>query len=183
MVISEPAVAGLELTRERVQRMVAEGWARVRSHFAGTPSRSIAGHPSVTRSATSTPDAGPRIAAPPAGAMPAGSEPEPDLNASSLSPTERRARASAVRGLMLARKRCYGTAREAFAEAATLDPTLDLASVPTFWELHRAGQETAVRGYEQAGRIRDAAVLAGTLRYTFRPRALPTRRGTQAPGA
>ena len=183
MVISEPAVAGLELTRERVQRVVAEGWARLRSQLAGDPASSISGRPSVACSVTSRLDTDPQIAATPASAVPAESDPEPDPNALSLTPTERRARASAVRGLMLARKRCYGTAQEAFAEAATLDPALDLASVPTFWELHRAGQETAVRGYERAGRIRDAAVLAGTLRYTFRPRALSARRGTPPPGA
>lgn len=185
MVISQPAIVGLEQARERVERSVVAIWARARARLNGTVVESIematagAGPPvAVASDATGEPRTGGdvELAAAPR------SEPEPEPAEPPLTAEERRARAAAVRGLMLARKRCYGTAQAAFAEAAMLDPFLDLASVPTFWDLHRAGQETVVRAYEDAGRIRDAAVLAATLRHTFRPRAVPARRGTTAPG-
>ena len=185
MVISQPAIVGLEQARERVERSVAAIWARARARFSGIAVDPIAvattaTGPTVAMAPDATDGAGTADDARPAG--PARPTQEPEPIAPPLTAAERRARAAAVRGLMLARKRCYGTAQAAFAEAATLDPLLDLASVPTFWELHRAGQETVVRAYEEAGRIRDAAVLAATLRHTFRPRAVPARRGTTAPG-
>ena len=178
MVISQPAMIGLEQARERVERSVVAIWARTRARLSRTAGEAIAvaatgSGSTVAMTSDVIDEPGPVGAVPPA---PPSSEPEPEPAVSPLTAEERRARAGAVRGLMLARKRCYGSAQAAFAEAATLDPRLDLAGVPTFWELHRAGQETAVRAYEDAGRIRDAAVLAATLRHTFRPRAVAPRR-------
>lgn len=170
MVISQPAVVALEQARERVERTVAAIWARARLGRGAAESGA----------ATAPDDEPPVFEALAAGDAPRSSTEVVIADMSPLSAAERRARAAAVRGLMLARKRCYGTAQTAFAEAATLDPGLDLASVPTFWELHRAGQETVVRAYEDAGRVRDAAVLAATLRHTFRPRAMAPRRGSES---
>ena len=93
-----------------------------------------------------------------------------------LSAAERRARATALRGLLLARGRRFARAQAAFAEAARLDPGLDLSTVPTFWELERGGHEAVIRAYRDAGREGDAAALAVTVRQTFRPRIVrPSR--------
>jgi len=183
MVISQPAIVGLEQSRERLARSLAAVWARARVLLGGMAVEPIAVSttgtgPAVAVSTDATDGAETAGDGRPAGPPRPNHEPEPA--APPLTAAERRARAAAVRGLMLARKRSYGTAQAAFAEAATLDPLLDLASVPTFWELHRAGQETVVRAYEDAGRIRDAAVLAATLRHTFRPRAMAPRQGSES---
>lgn len=94
------------------------------------------------------------------------SPPEP------LSATERRARAAAWRALLLARQRRFEAARVAFADAARLDPALDLTSVPTFWHLERGAHEAAVDAYEQTGRSREAVALEARLRQIYRPRLL-----------
>jgi hypothetical protein len=58
-------------------------------------------------------------------------------------------------------------------------PALDLATIPTFWDLERAAHEGIVRVYETEGHGRRAAVLAARLRERFRPRLVP-RRANQA---
>ena len=178
MVISGPAAVGLEQAWARIERAVSVGWTLAWSRVRGGDAQSM---PAVAASLASGAAFAPvEASTPPERVAPSRPRPEQEDQAEPLSAEERRARAAAVRGLMLARKRCYGTAQAAFAEAAALDPELDLARVPTFWELHRAGQETVVRAYEEAGRSRDAAVLAATLRHTYRPRPVP-RRGDAAP--
>lgn len=168
MVISQPAVVCLDATRHRILRAVAAGrlslggWVGRRS-VADTPNH--AGKPATA--AEERPVSPSTEPAP----LPVPPVPLP----APLSATERRARAAAVRGLMLARQRRLGAAQSAFAEAAALDPALDLAAMPTFWELHRGGQEVVVRAYEEVGRVRDAAMLQARLRQTFRPRPVPNR--------
>lgn len=92
-----------------------------------------------------------------------------------LSANERRARAAALRALALSRGRRFDAAGAAFAEAARLDPLLDLTRTPTFWTLERAAHEAAVDAYVQAGRERDAAVLRARVQSTFRPKPLRPR--------
>jgi hypothetical protein len=87
-----------------------------------------------------------------------------------LTASERRARAAALRALALSRGRRFASAQTAFAEAARLDPTLDLTRVPGFWRLERAAHEAAIDAYDEAGRARDAAVLRARVRSTFRPK-------------
>ncbi len=92
-----------------------------------------------------------------------------------LSANERRARAAALRALALSRGRRFDAAGVAFAEAALLDPMLDLTRTPAFWKLERAAHEAAIDAYVQAGRERDAAVLRAQVQSTFRPKALRPR--------
>ncbi|MDQ3695994.1 MAG: hypothetical protein M3464_20605 [Chloroflexota bacterium] len=92
-----------------------------------------------------------------------------------LTAQERRARAAALRGLLLGRQRRYGAAQAAFADAARLDAGLSLESIPTFWNMERGAHEAAIRAYEDVGRRHDASVLASRLRTTFRPRLLSSR--------
>lgn len=87
-----------------------------------------------------------------------------------LTASERRARAAALRGLALGRQRRFDAARAAFAEAARLDPLLDLTRTPGFWRLERAAHEAAIAAYDDSGRDRDAAVLRARVRSTFRPK-------------
>lgn len=87
-----------------------------------------------------------------------------------LTPNEQRARVAAVRGYVRAREQRFDAARRFFTEAATLDPRLDLATIPNFWSLPRGGQQAAIEAYELAGRERDAAMLIARVRRTFRPR-------------
>lgn len=98
-----------------------------------------------------------------------------------LTAQERRARSAALRGLLLGRQRRFDAAQAAFAEAARLDPTLSLDSVPTFWNMERGAHEAAVRAYDEAGRKHDASMLASRLRTTFRPRLLHHRSTTPSP--
>ena len=173
MVISQQTFVCLDATRMRCLRGVARLWSATGSRFTRPAPVPIMTKPAVEPAAvveSAAPAADP--ASPP---LPSDPEPAP------LTTSERRARAAAVRGLLLARQRRFGPAEAAFAEAAGLDPALDLASVPTFWDLQRGGQEAAVRAYEVAGRIRDAAVLGARVRYTFRPRLVRTRPGPAAP--
>lgn len=87
-----------------------------------------------------------------------------------LTASERRARAAALRALALSRGRRFASAQSAFAEAARLDPHLDLTRIPGFWRLERAAHEAAIDAYDEAGRARDAAVLRAQVRSTFRPK-------------
>jgi len=103
-------------------------------------------------------------------------EPAAEASPAPLTADERRARAAALRGLLLARQRRFPAARSAFAEAVRLDPELDLAAVPTFCQLERGGHEAAVLAYEDAGRDHDAMALAARLREVYRPRLLPAAR-------
>ena len=173
MVISQPTFVCLDATRMRCLRGIARLWSATGGRFTRLAPVPIMPNPAVAPVAVIE-LAGP--AADPA-TPPLPSDPEP----APLTATERRARSAAVRGLLLARQRRFGPAEAAFAEAVRLDPALDLASVPTFWDLQRGGQEAAVRAYEEAGRIRDAAVLGARVRYTFRPRLVRTRPGPAAP--
>lgn len=97
----------------------------------------------------------------------------PVQRGSQLTAGERRARAAALRGLAFARQRRYDAARSAFAEAAKLDPVLDLTRTPGFWNLGRGAHEAVVAAYLDAGRERDATVLHARIQRTFRPRPLP----------
>ena len=101
----------------------------------------------------------------------------PDRVAAStpLAANERRARAAALRALAFGRERRFDAARAAFAEAAGLDPLLDLTRTPAFWKLERAAHEAAIDAYLQAGRERDAAVLRARVQSTFRPKPLRPR--------
>jgi hypothetical protein len=92
-----------------------------------------------------------------------------------LAANERRARAAALRAMALSRERRFDSARAAFAEAAKLDPMLDLTRTPAFWTLERAAHEAAIAAYAQAGRERDAAVLRARVQSTFRPKPLRPR--------
>jgi hypothetical protein len=92
-----------------------------------------------------------------------------------LAANERRARAAALRAMALSRERRFAAAGSAFAEAARLDPALDLTRTPAFWTLERAAHEAAIDAYAQAGRERDAAVLRARVQSTFRPKPLRPR--------
>ncbi len=85
---------------------------------------------------------------------------------------EQRARVLALRGLSQARDGEYERAQTTFASAARLDPRLDLALLPSFWELPRPAHEVAIAALHDANRGRDAAALTATMRTRFRPRAL-----------
>ncbi len=85
---------------------------------------------------------------------------------------EQRARVMALRGLSQARDGEYERAQTTFASAARLDPQLDLALLPSFWNLPRRAHEVAVAALHDANRARDAAALTATLRTRFRPRVL-----------
>ena len=95
--------------------------------------------------------------------------------AAPLAANERRARAAALRGMVLSRERRFDAAKTAFAEAAGLDPVLDLTRTPAFWTLERAAHEAAIDAYALAGRERDAAVLRARVHSTFRPKPLRPR--------
>ena len=92
-----------------------------------------------------------------------------------LAANERRARAAALRAMAMGRERRFDAARAAFAEAAGLDPLLDLTRTPAFWKLERAAHEAAIDAYLQAGRDRDAAVLRARVQSTFRPKPVRPR--------
>lgn len=87
-----------------------------------------------------------------------------------MSGHEQRARVLALRGLSQARDGDYERAQTTFASAARLDPRLDLALLPSFWNLSRRAHEAAVAALRDANRERDAVALTATLRTRFRPR-------------
>lgn len=88
----------------------------------------------------------------------------------SLGMFQRHARASAVRGILLARSGRVSEARSAFHAAISADPTTDLSAIPGFWELSRRGMFSAIEAYEDHERYRDAAALEASIRRTFQPR-------------
>lgn len=85
---------------------------------------------------------------------------------------EQQARVLALRGLSQARAGEYERAQMSFTSAARLDPRLDLALLPSFWNLPRPVHEAAIAALHEADRGRDAAALAATMKMRFRPRAL-----------
>lgn len=85
--------------------------------------------------------------------------------------SERAARLAAERGVLLARGRKLIEAGEAFTTAAR-DESIDLATLPGFWDLPRNGMLVAVQAYERVDRLRDAAALEARIRHLYRPRAL-----------
>lgn len=97
-----------------------------------------------------------------------------------LSMSERRARASAVRGILLARGGRFSESRSAFHAAISADPTTDLAATPGFWELSRRGMFSAIEAYEDHERYREAAALEASIRRTFRPRIVTNELPTVA---
>jgi hypothetical protein len=99
-----------------------------------------------------------------------------DRTADANSPAERdldlrTAKSAAVRGIFFARSRRFGEAEVSFSDAAA-HGELDLAAIPGFWDLSRAGMEAAIRAYEANGRYRDASALAARIRMTYRPKAV-----------
>ena len=176
MMISQPALICLSATWQRLMRQSARGVeppaAQVR-HEPTQPDvvqvdgRDAMGSPLIAQAA------GERIA-------PVAREQESAVGAqvdvaAPLAANERRARAAALRAMVLSRERRFDAARTAFAEAAGLDPALDLTRTPAFWTLERAAHEAAIDAYQQAGRDRDAAVLRARIQSTFRPKALRPR--------
>jgi hypothetical protein len=95
-----------------------------------------------------------------------------DRSGADLSGHEQRARVLALRGLSQARDGEYERAQTTFASAARLDPMLDLALLPRFWNLPRRAHEVAVAALQDANRGRDAVALTATIRTRFRPQAL-----------
>jgi len=162
MVISEPAIICLTASTERIK-----GWLRALSGrpAPAAPETAVAGlplQPVVADAAVVSPLPTTAVA-----------EQVP------LTATERRARAAAFRGMMLARQRRFEPAEAAFEEAARRDPHLDLTAIPTFWQLERGAHEAAIHAYDAAGRQRDAQELTARMRNVFRPRLVaerPTRR-------
>ena len=92
-----------------------------------------------------------------------------------LTADERRARAAALRALAFSRARRFDAAQTAFRDAATLDPSLDLTRVPTFWSLERSAHEAAIAAYVAVGRTGDAAVLRAKVQSVYRPKPLRPR--------
>jgi hypothetical protein len=82
----------------------------------------------------------------------------------------------AVKAYLRARDGQFDLAKEQFALAATLDPHLDVTTVPKFWELSRAGHDSAVAALEDAGRPRDASRLLAIINRRYRPRPVPIRK-------
>lgn len=187
MIISEPAVSVMKMAGERWRRRVARLFGRTVS---------LAGEPDVADGGAMLPgsvdlfDAAGRAtglrfvaaarAAPAGNGMPLHAD---ERGADTLSVAERKARAAAVRALMQVRDGRFAPARDLFAEAARLDPRLDLSTVPTFWDLPRGGQQAAVDGYDLAGRDDDALLLAAELDYTFRPKLVRRQPVGAAPGS
>lgn len=108
-----------------------------------------------------------------------------DRPMSPLPDGEHSARQHAVKGLYAARNGNLSSAEHHFTIAAGY-PDIDLCSVPGFWQLSRSAMTTAVRAYEEAGRLREASALNARIRTVYRPRRispvptnvteLPTRR-------
>lgn len=93
-----------------------------------------------------------------------------------VSGVERASRLEAERAMILARGGKLAEAVEAFKTAAS-DPAVDLCALPGFWDMSRGSMMTAVRAYEQVGRLRDAAALEARIRHLLRPRALKPTAG------
>jgi hypothetical protein len=121
------------------------------------------------------PDAAPIARVEPAATAPTALATSESNPSGPLTVAERRARAAALRALSLCRQRRFTGARSAFAEAARLDPLLDLTRTPGFWNLERAAHEAAIDAYGDVARDRDAAVLRARVRSTYRPKPLRSR--------
>lgn len=93
-----------------------------------------------------------------------------------VSGVQRASRLEAERAMILARGGKLAEAVEAFKTAAS-DPAVDLCALPGFWDMPRSSMMTAVRAYEQVGRLRDAAALEARIRHLLRPRALKPAAG------
>jgi hypothetical protein len=176
MMISQPALICLSATWHRLMgkpaREVEPAAARV-SH-APTPVNAIASEVGAAMESPLVAQSAGESLAPVAREQGAAVGVQVDV-AAPLAANERRARAAALRAMALSRERRFDAARAAFAEAASLDPALDLTRTPAFWKLERAAHEAAIAAYLQAGRERDAAVLRARVHSTFRPKALRPR--------
>jgi len=90
--------------------------------------------------------------------------------ADTVDQARKQARVAAVRGLLYAREAQLERAEQFFTEAMILDPALSPADIPTFWDLPQQAQDAAARGLYNAGRSRDAQLLASEIGYRHRPR-------------
>lgn len=81
-------------------------------------------------------------------------------------------RAASSRAIFLARSGRLDEACDAFATVAQ-NADADLSDIPGFWNLSRAGMQSAIQGYELVERFRDAARLEATIRLKYRPRLTP----------
>ncbi|MCC7024033.1 MAG: hypothetical protein IT338_14510 [Thermomicrobiales bacterium] len=170
MMITQPALLCLEATLQRVTGRISE---RVPE---AALARDEAGRSAIPSDIdTRAPAAVARSASAPAELPAQPLDPE-----APLTPNELRARAAALRALALSRGRRFEAARVAFAEAARLDPSLDLTRTPAFWTLERGAHEAAIEAYVVTGRDRDAAVLRARINSTFRPRPVKPRRPAAA---
>lgn len=189
MVISEPALAIMEDTCGDLLAGIANvgrlfRWRRRGSHAIPIPSLG----PSLAPSGASVwlasdnplPPRKTTRSAPFGKSLVARLRPEPP-DFADRSPDERRAWAIAHRGLARAREGRIDEARDDFATAATLDPRLDLTTLPGFWRLSQAAHQAAVEAYEMAGRYPDAAALTATVRAMFRPRPVAVKPRSTGP--
>ncbi|HEY8447660.1 MAG TPA: hypothetical protein VIL01_11195 [Thermomicrobiales bacterium] len=184
MVISEPAFAVLEDTGQALLTRVTRLVRRRRAQRAWFPQLG----PTLA-----TPDAAgvwtasvePAQETKPRGTRPAFRSLAARLRPSTpdfaeRTPEQRRAWAIAHRGLARARDGQIDAAREDFTQAVTLDPSLDLSTLPGFWRLSQQAHQAAVEAYEAVGRFADAAALTAAVRAMFRPRPLVTRPHTRS---
>jgi hypothetical protein len=175
MMISQPALICLSATWHHLMRNSAREVESAATHVLGAPAPVDAIQGDGKTAAES-----PLVAAVSESHAPVARDQGPVVGAEAdvpapLAANERRARAAALRAMTLSRERRFDAARAAFAEAAGLDPVLDLTRTPAFWKLERAAHEAAIDAYQQAGRDRDAAVLRARVQSTFRPKALRPR--------
>lgn len=170
MMISQSALLCLEATVRRMfGRAVPDALTNAAPPIREVPERLIAPVSTVS-TGTANRKAGDALS----------DEPQPVVARSEgvpLTPSERRARAAALRALAMCRGRRFDAARLAFVEAARLDPALDLTRTPDFWKLERGAHEAAIAAYVDAGRDGDAAVLRARVHSTYRPKALRARPG------
>jgi hypothetical protein len=178
MMISQPALICLNATWQRLMRKPTREVEPAASQVLQlvAPGDAIQGDVEATAESSLVPAAvaGGESLAPMARERRPTVGAEVDVSAP-LAANERRARAAALRAMALSRERRFDAARAAFAEAAGLDPVLDLTRTPAFWKLERAAHEAAIAAYLQTGRERDAAVLRARVHSTFRPKALRPR--------
>ena len=177
MMISQPAMLCLNATWQRLtgrsMRSAADTGERLHESVPAESTQGVVDVTAESQLLATVLDEGEHIAA-------AARDQKPALPVRTdvslpLAANERRARAAALRGMVLSRERRFDAARTAFAEAAGLDPVLDLTRTPAFWTLERAAHEAAIDAYAQAGRERDAAVLRARVQSTFRPKPLRSR--------
>jgi hypothetical protein len=176
MMISQPALICLSATWQRLMRQSTREAepADARAPHAPTPADAIQRDVEAAMESPLVAQAAGASLAPVAREQGAAVGGQVDV-AAPLAANERRARAAALRAMALSRERRFDAARAAFAEAAGLDPVLDLTRTPAFWRLERAAHEAAIAAYQQVGRDRDAAVLRARVQSTFRPKALRPR--------